>query len=368
MTLFFVLFLGASALHLAYWLLLSRLAFYRPLCPPAPSPLPSVSVVLCAKNEGHRVRACLEAIGAQEYPALQLVLVDDGSKDDTLHIFQDFARSFAGTHIIYVSPEEKGKRLGKKFALAKGIAAARGEFVLLTDADCRPESPNWVYEMVAQAEGSKRIVLGFSPYDSTTGLLNTWVRFEAVYTAMQYFCAALWGLPYMGVGRNLLYGKELFNEAGGFSGHEHLASGDDDLFVNTVANARNTAICLSANADVLSAPKTSWRAYLRQKRRHLSTGSSYRPLHQALLGGFALSHAAHLVLGICCMAFGIQTTVVLAVLGAIYLLKWALYAKILKLMRQPTLLPYIVLMDMGLLLYYVATAPYLFFSKPRQWT
>jgi hypothetical protein len=66
--------------------------------------------------------------------------------------------------------------------------------------------------------------------------LNRFIRFETVYSAVQYLSFALNGSPYMGVGRNLIYHKSLFAEANGFKSHEKIASGDDDLFINQVAN------------------------------------------------------------------------------------------------------------------------------------
>ena len=88
----------------------------------------------------------------------------------------------------------------------------------------------------------------------------------------------------MGVGRNLGYRKDLFMEHGGFKSHLDLQSGDDDLFVNEVAHKANTGVVLGDAAITRSEPKTSWQAWWRQKRRHLTTGIRYRAVHKALPG------------------------------------------------------------------------------------
>ena len=134
------------------------------------------------------------------------------------------------------------------------------------------------------AAGGHEIVLGLSGYARKPGLLNACIRLETFYTALNYVAAALWGQPYMGVGRNLLYEKRLFTESGGLRPVETLLSGDDDLFINRVATARNTGVCPDPTAQTLSVPHTTWGGWLRQKRRHLSVGHRYKTRHLLLLG------------------------------------------------------------------------------------
>src|SRR5581483_1786901 len=133
-------------------------------------------------------------------------------------------------------------KTGKKFALTMGIKASKNEYLLFTDADCRPASANWITRMAVNFNRSTEIVLGYSPYQSAGGLLNSFIRFETIRTAINYLSAALAGNPYMGIGRNLAYTKTLFFKNKGFASHMHVMSGDDDLFVNENATAGNTTI------------------------------------------------------------------------------------------------------------------------------
>jgi len=87
--------------------------------------------------------------------------------------------------------------------------------------------------MVTPMHGRSQVVLGFAPFEKSPGFLNAWIRYEGVYTAWLYFSAALWGQPYMGVGRNLAYRKEMYVSAGGFEENQDLPGGDDDLLVNS---------------------------------------------------------------------------------------------------------------------------------------
>ena len=74
-----------------------------------------------------------------------------------------------------------------------------------------------------------------------------------------------------------------------FASHTHVLGGDDDLFMNEVANTENTTICLDSDSFVYSFPKTSWEDWYRQKRRHLSVGKYYTTRNKFLLGILASS-------------------------------------------------------------------------------
>ncbi|MBK9013528.1 MAG: glycosyltransferase [Saprospiraceae bacterium] len=96
-----------------------------------------------------------------------------------------------------------------------------------------------------------------------------------------------------GVGRNLAYRRELYDSIGGFRSHEHLASGDDDLFVNAVARRGKVGSRLNPRTFVYSKPKTTWRAYFRQKTRHFSTGTEYKFKDKFILSLLTVSHLLH---------------------------------------------------------------------------
>ncbi len=104
------------------------------------------------------------------------------------------------------------------------------------------------------------------------GLLNKLIRFETFHTALQYLSYALAGIPYMGVGRNLSYKKDLFLRNKGFSSINHIPSGDDDLFINKVATKKNTAVIIDPEAVTRSIPKTTWREWLKTKIKTLYYG------------------------------------------------------------------------------------------------
>lgn len=277
-----IVFLTATAVQLIYfWFFYSRLAFSR-LPNPTDQQLP-VSVVVCARNEYENLVSFLPRILEQDYPDFEVVVVNDGSDDESIYLLRDFAEKYPNLKIVDL-PQSLNFFKGKKFPLSIGIKSAKNEIILLTDADCRPASKDWINAMQSRYNDSDtEIVLGYGGYERSGGMLNRLIRFDTLRVAMSYLSFALAGIPYMGVGRNLSYHKSLFYRNNGFISHYQIPSGDDDLFINQVAKSDNTHIQIAADAHTLSVPKKSWAAWVRQKRRHLSTSNQYKFHHKLLL-------------------------------------------------------------------------------------
>ena len=140
--------------------------------------------------------------------------------------------------------------------------------------------------------------------------LNKIIRFETLFTAIQYFSYAKAGIAYMGVGRNIAYQKREFINADGFSKHLNIQSGDDDLFVNQIANRNNTAICLKKNSFTISEPKTNFIEWIQQKRRHITTASHYKLIHKFLLGIFYMSQISFWILAFTMLVLQLNTVLV----------------------------------------------------------
>ena len=237
---------------------------------------PGISVIICAKNEEYNLEQFLPHVLQQDYPEFEVVVVNDSSTDDTELVLMQLAAQFDQLRYTSIPVDDKFKR-GKKLALTIGLKAAKYEHVLLSDADCYPVSDHWLKRMASNFSEDHKIVLGYGGYERSKGLLNTLIRYETTFTAIQYLSYAIKGNPYMGVGRNLAYEKALFFDNKGFAGHYHLISGDDELFVNQNATRLNCAVEFSPESHTLSLPETTFRAWIKQKKRHLSAGSHYKP-------------------------------------------------------------------------------------------
>ena len=290
---------------------------------------PGVSVLVCAHNEAYNLSAYLYALLSQDYPTYEVIVVDDGSEDKTREVIESYMVQDKRLRITFV-PKEARVRSTKKLALTLAAKAAQYDYLLLTDADCTPESTHWISEMMRGFEPStKEIVLGFGAYFYEKGFVNRLVRYDTLFNGLHYLSAAAHGHPYMGVGRNLAYKKELFFKTGGFKKMMNNRAGDDDLFVNHVANRKNTAVVCSRESITWSPSKTTMRDWWQQKRRHLSVSHDYRLGTKIRLALEPMSRGLfYLAVIVLLVAFGCQPIVgsplsILAALAlGLFLLRW----------------------------------------------
>lgn len=243
-----------------------------------------VSVIICARNEEENLKENLPYLLQQDYPNYEVVIVNDCSVDNTEQVIDEYYKQYPDKIRKVNIPESDNYRHGKKMAVFIGIKHAKYEHLVFTDADCKPSSNQWLKIMVSHFNTNKEIVLGYGKYKEEKSFLNQLIRYDTLIIALQYFSSAIKGNAYMGVGRNLAYTKTLFFKNKGFANHYHLASGDDDLFVNETATPTNTAICTNQNAYTISEPPLIFKHWLLQKARHISTSPLYKPHHKLMLG------------------------------------------------------------------------------------
>lgn len=362
----FILFIVVIAIQLFYYgIIFSKFAFAK-LPKTTPKKIP-ISVVVCAKNEAENVVKYLPLLAEQNYPDYEIVLIDDASSDTTLDLFEEFERKYNNIRLVKVANNEAFWG-NKKFALTLGIKAAKKEYLLFTDADCYPNSKDWITTMSGQFTMHKTIVLGYSGYEKIKdSFLNKIIRFETVITAVQYFSWAKLGHPYMGVGRNLAYKKEEFFNMNGFINHMKIRSGDDDLFINEAANKNNTVICFNPDGFTYSKPKTSYREWFTQKRRHVSTASHYKSFDKAQLALFYLSQILFYTLPILLFAFQFQWIIVLALVVFRFSFSWIVLGYSAKKLKEADVMYWLPIIEIVLIFSQLNVFITNIFSKPVHW-
>jgi glycosyltransferase involved in cell wall biosynthesis len=364
--LLFYLFCAVVAVQIFYYLFFFiRLAFYKPKAKSTSTQQP-VSIIVCAKNEAANLAKNLPGILYQDYKTThEIVVVNDNSDDDGKYVIDEYRKDFKNLMVIELVQEAK-LITGKKFPLSMGIRSSKYETLLLTDADCVPATENWVNDMQnGYAEGIE-IVLGYGAYNKVAGVLNKLIRFETFHTALQYLSYALAGLPYMGVGRNLSYKKEVFLKNKGFSSINHLPSGDDDLFINQVGRKKNTAIVINKEAHTLSDARQTFADWVKQKNRHYTTAKYYKGKYKFLLGLYNASFFMLYPMFVVCLIL-CKWWLVLAIFGARFLLQFLVFAKSMKKLNESDLLPWFWLLDIWMFLYQILFIPALWKKPKKTW-
>ena len=342
-----------------------RLANYKPGTKTTSQTHP-VSVIICSRDEAANLAKNLPGALVQQYRTThEVIVVNDNSYDDSKYLLEEFQKTFKQLHIIELKQEAQFIP-GKKFPLSIGIKTAKYEVVLLTDADCVPASEFWIEKMQETYDDDTEIVLGYGAYHKKKGLLNKLIRWETFTTALQYFSYALAGKPYMGVGRNLSYKKAVFFRHKGFSAHNHVASGDDDLFITTAATATNTKINIDAATFTLSEPSKTMSQWIKQKRRHYSTAKYYKPLHKFLLGLYSLSQFLFYPLFVASILF-FGWPSALIVFGTRFIVQAIVYYLCLEKLQEKDLYPYFLLLDIWMFFYYIIFSVALLQKPKRSW-
>lgn len=244
---------------------------------------PPVSVIICAKNEADNLEKFLPSVLEQDYPEFEVIVVNDGSTDESSDLLEKLQKRYPNLYHTFL-PMDAKYMSRKKMCLTVGIKAARFEHLLLIDADCQPASKYWIANMVQNFNDKTDIVLGYGAHAFKNGFVNSMICYDIMFIAMQYMGFAIKGKPYMGVGRNLAYKKSLFFKNKGFASHLNLVSGDDDLFIQEVANRHNTSVEFSERSISLSNREMSFRDFRLQKERHLSTSSKYTSASKTRIG------------------------------------------------------------------------------------
>lgn len=279
------IFIACLSIQVVYWLSFLRMVFYKSGTANQPK---RISIIVCAWNEEKNLKELVPLLLQQDHPDFEVIVVDDRSFDTTYEYLFNLQAESSKLKLVRVD-EVPDHMNSKKYALLLGIKAAKNDLLLLTDADCRPKSIDWAKTISKEYDDETQFVIGYSPYNFRWSLLNLLIQFETLLTGIHYLSATLWGAPYMAVGRNLSYRKSFFLTQNGFSGIQHIVGGDDDLFVNKYANGQNSRICISPDSIVDSVPKSTWKSYFIQKRRHLSVGKNYKMRDKMRLTLFSAS-------------------------------------------------------------------------------
>ncbi|HEU4716794.1 MAG TPA: glycosyltransferase [Bacteroidia bacterium] len=342
-----------------------RVATYRKKEKPA-GELPPVSVVICARNEDDNLVSYLPLVLAQDYSDFEVVVVNDCSYDNTGDILEEFAKKNAKLKVVTIKEDEYYQH-GKKVAVMMGIKGAKHEHLVLTDADCRPATDQWLKSMAGHFHGGKEIVIGYGPYERGKGFLSKLIRFDSFFIGLQYLSYALARVTYMGVGRNLAYTKKLFYSVKGFASHYHIRSGDDDLFVNEAATRSNVSVELGKETFCYSPAKKKFRDWWYQKKRHLETGKRYRFSHRFLLGLYVMSQWLFFAAFITALVLRFN---IYAVCGAFlirFCVQMLIFNSSMKKMEERDLLVLAPLFELFFLLFYPVITVSRIFQRKNRW-
>lgn len=369
---FFCIFLAALLVQFGYILYYFAHIFLLKKPNKAINNRKSVSVIICARNEATNLQKHLPALLAQRYtndsgePLYEVLIVDDGSTDGTQWIVEGLQQQYPYLRVIPIPAEEQRYLPGKKYALNKGMEYAQGEIILVTDADCIPASNEWIEQMARPINDARNIALGYGKIAEEDSLLNAFIRWETMHTFVQYSSYAAAGKPYMGVGRNMAYTKDIYQKAIKSKAWNKIPSGDDDLLVSSGANKHNTEVVLEPSSFTISAGKRTWKEWAAQKQRHISAGKYYKLGAKFRLALYGTSHMLCWIFFFYSL-FIYYWDVVLAIMLLRCVSYWLVWGEAARRLQEKRLVKFFPLFDFGWMIYNFAFLPYMVWKNKLRW-
>ena len=237
-----------------------------------------ISVIIPARNEEENIAACLDSICNQTYPKelFEVLVVDDHSTDNTASIVKQHEDQ--NVKLIFLKDFVQDELNSyKKKAIEVAIAQSTGELIVTTDADCLV-GENWLQTIAAFYEQ-------YHPqFIAAPVAINCSNRFIEIFQALDFM--TLQGITGASVhkkihsmcnGANLAYTKKAFEEVGGFSGIDNIASGDDMLLMHKIYKRYPGKVLFIKSKEIIvqTGPVNTIGEFFNQRIRWASKADKY---------------------------------------------------------------------------------------------
>lgn len=243
--------------------------------------MPTLSVIITAHDEAQALADNLPLILSQDYPAgFEIIVVNAASTDDTEDVLKRLKAENSNLYSTF-TPDSSRYMSRSKLAITLGVKAAKNEWIVLTNADCKPESNLWLQTMAKNCTDSNDIILGHSNYESLKGSFNRFIRFERTLTEYYLFREAQTGCAYRTNGTNIAFRKSTFMNHNGFQSNLRYIRGEYDFLVNVLASPERTAIetCKDSYLKQEEPSRKMWRnknIFYMETRKHLKRNFIHR--------------------------------------------------------------------------------------------
>ena len=253
-----------------------------------------LTVIVPARNEEHNISNLLSDLSWQTYSRLkfEVIVIDDASTDNTLEKVKDFKLEFPIFPLRYIKlQEDEGVNNHKKRAITCGVEAAKNDYIVTTDADCRVGS-EWLSSIAGYLKNNPaKMILGPVKFLDDGTWFGAFQQLEFSSLIGVTAATARMGHPLMCNGANMAYLKEAFKQVGGY-GDEQFASGDDMFLMHKIEKEFPKCIHFikSSQAIVSTLPQDNVADFLNQRKRWVSKNRFLPDWYTLIVG--ALTYAA----------------------------------------------------------------------------
>ncbi len=244
------------------------------------------SIVIPFRNEAENLPILLKSIEELKYPPqlFEIIFVNDASQDTSEAIVSEAIKNSAFS--INLLQNKRLSNSPKKDAITQAIKNSNFEWIVTTDADCElPE--NWLKSLDAFIQKEKPVMV-CAPvlYKSNKSFIENFQQLDGL--SLQAITMGSFGFnnPLLSNGANLAYNKDAFLKVNGFSGNDHLASGDDIFLLEKMKKTfpKGVHFLKSKDAIVATKPQQSWKDVINQRIRWASKTSKQQNAFSLFLG------------------------------------------------------------------------------------
>ncbi|MDP2304371.1 MAG: glycosyltransferase [Ignavibacteria bacterium] len=241
-----------------------------------------ISIIVAARDEEQNIKTVIKYLKNQQYPneLFEVILVDDNSSDSTFSTVQN---EIMELNNFFVYKNEEKTLPGKRGALQYGISKSKFNFILITDADCQPQT-NWINSFSSKFNQGNDFLIGIAPFLKSSGLANLFSRYENFKNNLLSFFLIEIGFPYTAAARSFGFSKENFYKLNGYKNTTDTLSGDDDLLLReAVKNKFKISSVIEKDSMVFSETKRTLKEYFIQRSRHTQSSHVYLLSHKIIL-------------------------------------------------------------------------------------
>lgn len=280
--------------------------------------LPGISIIITAKNEEENLKKNLSSILEQDYHNFEVIVVNNSSTDSTDDVLDSFRAKYPNLYVTFlpIRPDDKND---KKLALSLGMKAAKHDILLFTEPDTKPLSNKWVYEYAKTFDKKKDVVIGACQLEIEKTFFKKYILFDNLFSGIKYTSMALAKKPYMGIGRNMAFRKNLFFDNKGFSSVLNMEDGEDNIFINRITTKENTVVLLSQKSMVVSSVVDSILSWRNIKTKYLATRRYYNGNRTKILSFEIFSRYAFYALFVALCSISANSSLYLILFFAILL-------------------------------------------------
>ncbi|MEE1385269.1 glycosyltransferase [uncultured Prevotella sp.] len=217
------------------------------------SDMPRITVLVLANNNAQALDANLSIILTQDYaPGYEVIVVGEKGDLPTEAVVEQYAHR-GHLYATYI-PHRSLFMSKSKLAVALGVKAAHNEWIVMVNAECRPQSDVWLKTLASRMDSDANLVMGYSNYDSEA---RGYYRFARLRTMCYMLRRAVGSVAYRTNGTNIAFRRSEFIAQEGYRGNLQLVNGEYDFIINKYAQPGQTRVVTAEDAWIREDSPTS---------------------------------------------------------------------------------------------------------------